>query len=118
MAYSRDVLGVEARCNIDSAMRERRGSAGCGHAGLMRFPTTAEAGSEPQIAFAQQDRYTLKVPDGLAFSVLKGYDTRQDVAVSETKGSDKAILGNPTMIRPTRKVSRTTVSLSPKVPRL
>jgi hypothetical protein len=48
---------------------------------------------------AQQDRFTLKVPDGLAFSEFKGYDTWQDIAVSETEGSIKAILGNPTMIR-------------------
>ena len=48
--------------------------------------------------WAQQDRYTLKVPDGLAFSEFKGYDTWQDVAVSETEASVKAILGNSTMI--------------------
>jgi hypothetical protein len=48
---------------------------------------------------AQQDRYSLKVPDGLAFSEFKGYDTWQDVAVSETEGSVKAILGNPATIR-------------------
>lgn len=48
---------------------------------------------------AQQDRSTLKVPDGLAFSEFKEYDTWQDVAVSETEGSVKAILGNPTMIK-------------------
>ena len=47
---------------------------------------------------AQQDKYALKVPDGLAFSEFKGYDTWQTVAVSETEGSVKAILGNPTMI--------------------
>jgi len=47
---------------------------------------------------AQQDRYTLKVPDGLAFSEIRGYDAWQDVAVSETEGSVKAILGNPRMI--------------------
>jgi len=39
------------------------------------------------------------VPDGLAFSEFKGYDKWEDVAVSETEGSVKAILGNPTMIR-------------------
>src|SRR5215470_10594292 len=50
-------------------------------------------------AFAQQDRYTLKVPDGLAFSDFKGYDAWQDVAVSETEGSVKAILANPIMIK-------------------
>jgi Cytochrome P460 len=48
---------------------------------------------------AQRDRYSLKVPDGLAFSEFKGYDTWQTIAVSETKTSVKAILGNPTMIQ-------------------
>jgi len=47
---------------------------------------------------AQQDRYTLKVPDGLAFSDFRGYDAWQDIAVSETESSVKAILGNPTVI--------------------
>ena len=48
---------------------------------------------------AQQDRYTLKVPDGLAFSDFTGYDKWEDVAVSETKTSVKAILGNAAMIQ-------------------
>jgi hypothetical protein len=47
----------------------------------------------------QQDRYTLKVPDGLAFSEFKGYDGWQTVAVSGTETSIKAILANPTMIK-------------------
>jgi len=47
---------------------------------------------------AQQDRYSLKVPDGLAFSEFKGYDAWQTAAVSETEGSVKAIQRNPTMI--------------------
>ena len=51
-----------------------------------------------RIGFAQQDRYTLKVPDGLAFSEFKGYDSWENVAVSETQGSVKVILGNATMI--------------------
>jgi len=51
------------------------------------------------IALAAQDRYTLKIPDGLAFSDFKGYDTWQTVAVSETEGSLKAILANPVMIQ-------------------
>lgn len=50
------------------------------------------------IALAAQDRNTLKIPDGLAFSEFKGYDTWQTVAVSETEGSVKAILANPVMI--------------------
>jgi hypothetical protein len=47
---------------------------------------------------AQQDRYTLKIPDGLAFSEFRGYDAWQDVAPSATQGSVKSILANPTMI--------------------
>jgi len=49
-------------------------------------------------ASTQQDRYTLKVPDGLAFSEFRGYDTWQDVAPSATEGSIKSILANPTMM--------------------
>lgn len=47
---------------------------------------------------AQPDRYTLKIPDGLAFSEFKGYDDWQTIAVSETQTSVKSILGNPAMI--------------------
>jgi hypothetical protein len=50
------------------------------------------------IVSAGQDRYTLKVPDGLAFAEFRGYDKWQTVAVSETEGSVKAILANPLMI--------------------
>lgn len=50
------------------------------------------------IALGQQDRYTLQVPDGLAFSEFRGYDTWQDVAPSATEGSVKSILANPTMM--------------------
>lgn len=50
------------------------------------------------VALAAQDRYTLRIPNGLAFSEFKGYDTWQDVAVSATETSVKAILANPAMI--------------------
>ncbi|HZB92685.1 MAG TPA: hypothetical protein VE397_14655 [Stellaceae bacterium] len=50
------------------------------------------------ITLARQDRYTLKVPDGLAFSDIRGYETWEDVAVSDTETGIKAILGNPMMI--------------------
>ncbi len=50
------------------------------------------------ITLAEQDRYTLKVPDGLEFSDFRGYDAWETVAVSQTEGSVKAILGNPAMI--------------------
>jgi hypothetical protein len=63
------------------------------------FPIVALTVSLGLVLLAQQDRYTLRVPNGLAFSEFKGYETWQDVAVSETEGSVKAILGNPAMIR-------------------
>ena len=50
------------------------------------------------VAFAEQDRYSLKAPDGIAFSEFRGYDQWQDVAVSATETGIKAILANPTMI--------------------
>jgi hypothetical protein len=59
---------------------------------------TASLAALGGIALAKQDRYTLKVPNGLACSEFRGYDAWQDVAVSETEGSVKAILANPRMI--------------------
>jgi hypothetical protein len=50
------------------------------------------------VAIAAQDRFTLQVPNGLAFSDFKGYETWQDVAVSQTEKSLKVILANSEMI--------------------
>lgn len=50
------------------------------------------------ITLAQQDRYTLKIPNGLAWSDFRGYQDWQDVAVSQTDTAVKAILANPIMM--------------------
>jgi hypothetical protein len=50
------------------------------------------------LALAAQDRYTLKIPDGLAWSEFRGYETWQDVAVSQTETSLKVIAANDAMI--------------------
>ncbi len=50
------------------------------------------------MALAAQDRFTLQVPDGLAFSDFRGYETWQDVAVSATDSGIKVIVANPAMI--------------------
>ena len=50
-------------------------------------------------ALAQQDRYTLKVPGGLAFSEFKGYEAWQVVSTSQDKGLIAVILANPVMIQ-------------------
>jgi hypothetical protein len=45
-----------------------------------------------------QDKYALKVPNGLAFSEFKGYDGWQVIAISENGGLIAVILGNPVMV--------------------
>src|SRR5580704_6742737 len=50
------------------------------------------------LAIAAQDRYTLSVPDGLAFSDFRGYENWQVVAVSQTDNLLKVMVANPTMI--------------------
>jgi hypothetical protein len=49
-------------------------------------------------AISAQDRYTVKVPNGLAFSEFRGYEKWQVVSVSEDGGKFAAILANPAMI--------------------
>ena len=48
--------------------------------------------------FAQQDKYSVKVPGGLAFSEFKGYESWQVISVSHNGNKVAAILGNPEMI--------------------
>ena len=49
-------------------------------------------------ALAAQDKYTVKVPDGLAFAEVRGYEGWQVIAVSQTDDLLVAILGNPEII--------------------
>jgi hypothetical protein len=65
-------------------------------AALLGFMTAfgvfaARAGAPP-------DKYTVKVPGGLAFSEFKGYEGWQLVSLSQNNGRMAAILGNPTII--------------------
>jgi hypothetical protein len=48
--------------------------------------------------FAQQDKYSLKVPGGLAFSDFRGYESWQVISVSHNGDKLAVILGNPAMI--------------------
>jgi Cytochrome P460 len=50
------------------------------------------------MALAAQDRYSLQVPGGLAFSEFRGYEDWQTVAVSHNGDQLATILGNPAMI--------------------
>ena len=50
------------------------------------------------LVFAAQDKYTLRVPNGLAFSDFKGYENWEVVGVSQTEDLLKVEVANPTMI--------------------
>jgi hypothetical protein len=49
-------------------------------------------------AISAQDKYNLKVPDGLAFSEFRGYEAWQVVSISQDGPVMAAILANPAMI--------------------
>jgi len=49
-------------------------------------------------AISAQDKYTVQVPGGLAFSEFRGYEDWQTVAVSKTEAVINVILANPVAI--------------------
>ena len=50
------------------------------------------------VAFAVPDKYTVKVPGGLAFSEFRGYEAWQAISISRNEKVVAMILGNPAMI--------------------
>ena len=50
------------------------------------------------LTIAAQDRFAIKVPNGLAFSEFRGCGAWQTIAPSQTEDGLKAILGNSAMI--------------------
>jgi hypothetical protein len=50
------------------------------------------------LALAQQDKYAVKVPGGLAFSEFRGYESWETVAISRNDKLIAVILANPAMI--------------------
>jgi hypothetical protein len=51
------------------------------------------------VAISAQDKYTLKVPGGLAFSEFRGYEDWQVISISQSEhGIMAVIVGNPAMI--------------------
>jgi hypothetical protein len=50
------------------------------------------------LAFAAQDKYTVQVPGGLAFSEFRGYEDWPVVAVSQPEGKLNVIVANTVMI--------------------
>ena len=64
--------------------------SGCGHCGSARV-----LGGR---AISAQDKYTVQVPNGLAFSEFRGFEDWPTVAVSQTGDLIEVILANPMMI--------------------
>jgi hypothetical protein len=50
------------------------------------------------VSISAQDKYTVAVPNGLAFSEFKGYEDWAVIATSLTGGKVAVILGNPAMV--------------------
>ena len=50
------------------------------------------------VAISAQDKYTLKLPDGLPFADWRGYEDWQLISSSKTDDRMKVILGNATII--------------------
>ena len=49
-------------------------------------------------AIYAQDKYSVKVPGGLAFSEFRGYEAWQAISISRNERVVAVILGNPVMI--------------------
>lgn len=54
--------------------------------------------SQAQAGTSTQDKYALKIPNGLAFSEFRGYESWPVIGVSHNGSTVAAILGNPVMI--------------------
>ena len=50
------------------------------------------------VAISAQEKYALKLPQGVAFADFKGYEDWQLISTSKTDDRMKVILGNPTII--------------------
>ncbi len=66
------------------------------HAGAGSASTAVK--SEAPLPTSTLDKYTLKVPNGLAFSEFRGYESWPVISISHNGGAVAAILGNPVMI--------------------
>jgi hypothetical protein len=65
---------------------------------LMVIIAAVLAGLGGRVISAQQDKYTVEVPNGLKFSDFRGYENWQVVAVSQTDDLLKVMVANPMMM--------------------
>src|SRR5213592_4479607 len=69
-------------------------SKGMGTIAIVTALVSALCGS----ALSAQDKYTVKVPGGLAFSEFRGYESWQAIGLSRNDRAVAVILGNPAMV--------------------
>src|SRR3954468_10314180 len=50
------------------------------------------------LAVSAEDKYSVKVPGGLAMSEFRGYEARQAISISRNERVRAVIVGNPAMI--------------------
>lgn len=79
-----------------SPLSQRSLLATCAMAGATIVAVLAVWG---ETAISAQDKYTVKIPNGLAFSEFRGFDDWTTVSVSRTGTTIEAILANPEMIK-------------------
>jgi hypothetical protein len=100
-------MTTNATCDDDSAQGLQRGGAERVVTSISTFRLAGGAlaalalvslSISGNIAFAAQDKFTEKVPGGLAFSEFRGYESWQVVSVSQDGDLIAAILANPVMI--------------------
>ncbi len=65
---------------------------------LPAISASTAVSSQTQAVVSAQDKYTLKVPNGLAFSEFRGYEGWPVISLSHNGDHLAAILGNPVMI--------------------
>jgi len=88
---------METRCQ-DFATASRKKSKSIPAIVIIVVALSALGGRSIIAQDSSQDKYTVKVPDGLAFSEFRGYETWQVVAISQDDKLLKAIVANPVMI--------------------
>jgi mono/diheme cytochrome c family protein len=66
--------------------------------GLGAASASTAVPSQAQGVVSAQDKYTLKIPNGLAFSEFRGYESWPVISLSHNGNKLAAILGNPVMI--------------------
>jgi Cytochrome P460/Cytochrome C oxidase, cbb3-type, subunit III len=68
------------------------------HLATASASTSTPVPSQTQAATSTQDKYALKIQNGLSFSEFKGYESWQVISISHNGDVLAAILGNPAMI--------------------